>query len=56
LGHCLGMDHSSQPSIMKNPFFYGFSPDDAAGIGALYGSVQAQSASFRLVMPGLSRD
>ncbi|MCC6382956.1 MAG: matrixin family metalloprotease [Dehalococcoidia bacterium] len=37
LGHCLGLDHSDQPSIMKNPLLYGFSADDVAGLAALYG-------------------
>ncbi|MGD9932862.1 MAG: matrixin family metalloprotease [Dehalococcoidia bacterium] len=36
LGHCLGLDHSDSPGIMKNPTFYSFSGDDAAGIAALY--------------------
>lgn len=41
LGHCLGLDHSDQPSIMKNPLLYGFSADDAAGLTALYGPAPA---------------
>jgi hypothetical protein len=36
LGHCLGMDHSDQPSVMLDPLFYSFSRDDAAGIASVY--------------------
>lgn len=36
LGHCLGLDHSDQPSVMMNPLFYGFGSDDRAGIASLY--------------------
>lgn len=36
IGHCLGLDHSQQPSVMMNPLFYGFGADDMAGIAALY--------------------
>lgn len=37
LGHCLGLDHSDQVSIMMNPYFYEFGADDAAGAIALFG-------------------
>lgn len=37
IGHCLGLDHSDQVSIMMNPYFYEFGADDAAGAVALFG-------------------
>lgn len=37
IGHCIGLNHSEMPGIMKNPLFYSFSDDDAAGASSLYG-------------------
>jgi hypothetical protein len=58
LGHCLGLDHSSQPSIMMNPYFYAFGDDDIAGITAIYGPRREQLRSavalHRLLVPMLA--
>ena len=37
IGHCIGLNHSDLPGVMKNPLFYNFSDDDAAGAVNLYG-------------------
>ena len=38
IGHCIGLNHSDKPGVMKNPLFYDFSADDATGAAVLYGA------------------
>lgn len=56
LGHCLGIDHSESPGIMKNPFLYSFTDDDRAAARALYPppQFQPQMLTHRLFVPVVS--
>ena len=46
-GHCIGVNHSTKPGIMKNPMLYSFSEDDAEAARAIYGGPEAAAASSR---------
>lgn len=58
-GHCIGVNHSTKPGIMKNPMLYSFSEDDAEGARALYGGPRATAAShdelrYRTIAAGVT--
>jgi hypothetical protein len=52
LGHCIGLDHSALPSLMKNPLFYKFSDDDAAAAASLYGAPQQATKPLKELATG----
>jgi hypothetical protein len=54
LGHCMGLNHSKEPSIMQSPYLYAFSADDAAAMRSLYGQWQVLNLGFRSVVVGLA--
>ncbi len=49
-GHCLGIHHSEEPSLMKNSLLFPFSADDAAAIAELY------PYPHRLTIPSVGRN
>ncbi|MBI5947028.1 MAG: matrixin family metalloprotease [Chloroflexi bacterium] len=58
-GHCIGVNHSTKPGIMKNPMLYAFSEDDAEAARAIYGGPQATAAShgegrYRTIAAGVA--
>lgn len=52
IGHCIGLNHSELPGLMKNPLFYDFSDDDAAGAVSLYGVPEPDSNQREELAPG----
>lgn len=54
VGHCMGLDHSKEPSIMQSPYLYTFGADDAEGMRGLYGPQRQFQLAFRAVLVGIA--